>query len=170
MKTKMIVLAMHGSPPSDFPRRELAEFFGLHSRMEHAPAPERSALEDRYAELEAKMRNWPRTVENDRFWAASTELADHLSQVTDCGVVVGFNEFCAPDLDAALEQAATVGAELVIVVTPMMTRGGTHAEIDIPAAVERAQERHPGTPIKYAWPFEGLSVAQFLAEQIGRLV
>ena len=32
----------------------------------------------------------------------------------------------------------------VLVVTPMMTRGGEHVEREIPAAVARARRRHPG--------------------------
>lgn len=166
---RVIVLAMHGAPPSDFPRRELAEFFSLHSRMESAPPSGRSPQGARYAELEAKMRSWPRNAENDPFWAASRALADELSRVTACGVGVGFNEFCAPDLDAALDQAAARGQE-VVVVTPMMTRGGSHAETEIPTAVQRAQERHPEVSMKYAWPFDDAAVAEFLAEQISRLV
>jgi sirohydrochlorin ferrochelatase len=50
----------------------------------------------------------------------------------------------------------------------MMTRGGEHSEVDIPAAIARAQGRHPTTPIRYAWPFEAREVAQFLAGQITR--
>jgi len=169
MKT-VIVLAMHGAPPRDFPRREMGEFFSLHARVGHAAGAEGTELERRYAELHAKMRSWPRSAQNDRFWAASHELADHLSRATGHEVVVGFNEFCGPDLDEALGQAVAQDVERVIVLTPMMTRGGEHAEVDIPAAVQRAQERHPGVPIKYLWPFEYTHVAQFLAEQIGRVV
>ena len=116
------------------------------------------------------MRAWPRTAQNDPFWAASQDLSAHLSQATGYEVVVGFNEFCAPDIDAALEQAIARAAERVIVITPMMTLGGEHAAVDIPAAVRRAQERHPGVSISYAWPFEVSQVAQFLADQIGREV
>jgi hypothetical protein len=43
MKT-IVVLAMHGAPPNGFPKRELAEWFGLHGRMEHAGDAERAAL------------------------------------------------------------------------------------------------------------------------------
>ena len=49
-----------------------------------------------------------------------------------------------------------------------MTRGGEHSESDIPAAVQRAQSRHPGLPIVYAWPFDTGAVARFLAAQIAR--
>jgi sirohydrochlorin cobaltochelatase len=167
MKT-VIVLAMHGAPPRDFPRQEMGEFFALHSRMDHAAGPERAPLQQRYAELEKTMRSWPRTAQNDRFWAASHELASHLSQATGHKVLVGFNEFCAPDLDEALDQAVARSAEQVIVVTPMMTRGGEHAEVDIPEAVRIAQERHPAVSILYVWPFDPAQVAQFLAAQIER--
>jgi sirohydrochlorin cobaltochelatase len=163
----VIVLAMHGAPPNDFPEQEMGEFFGLHARLERAAGPERAVLERRYAALGAKMRAWPRTGQNDRFWAASHQLADHLSQTTGDAVIVGFNEFCAPDLDVALDQAVESGAEQVVVVTAMMTRGGQHAEKDIPAAVARAQERHPPVSFVYVWPFDVAQVAEFLAVQIG---
>lgn len=161
-----VVLAMHGAPPSDFPRREMAEWFELHGRMEHAGGAERTALEQRYAELDERMRAWPRTAENDPFHASSLEMAAQLSEAIGLPVLVGFNEFCAPSLDGVLEQAIAQGAEKVVVVTPMMTRGGEHAQRDIPAAIQRVQERHPGVPIVYAWPFASVDVASFLAARI----
>jgi sirohydrochlorin cobaltochelatase len=48
----------------------------------------------------------------------------------------------------------------------MMTQGGIHAEIQIPATVKQARERHPGVSIRYAWPFDPSEVAQFLAKRI----
>ncbi len=163
---QIVVLAMHGAPPLDFPREEIAEWFGLHSRLEQAVGPQREGLERRHAELEAKMRAWPRTLQNDPFWAASLELGRHLSQAAGCQVLVGFNEFCSPSLDEVLEQAASRGLDQVVVVTPMMTRGGEHSEVDIPAAIRRAHERHPDQAIQYVWPFEMAEVARFLAAQI----
>ena len=164
----VIVLAMHGAPPNDFPRHEMAELFGLHARLEHAAGPERTALERRHAELDAKVCAWPRTAQNDPYHAGSQDLAAHLSRATRHEVIVGFNEFCAPDLDEALDWAIAHGAKKVIVVTPMMTPGGEHSEVDIPAAIWRAQERHPTIDILYAWPFEASEVAQFLATQAAR--
>ena len=107
---------------------------------------------------------------NDPFYAASQRLAAQLGQVTGTEVIVGFNEFCTPDLDEALDQAAARGAERVVVVTPMMTTGGEHAEADIPGAVAHARERHSGISFIYAWPFEVGEVARFLATQIERFV
>ncbi len=169
MKT-VIVLAMHGVPPNDFPERETAELFSLQTRAKGASGVERLALERRHQELEAKMRAWPRTAQNDPFYIASQELATHLSEATGCEVIVGFNEFCAPSLDDTLSKATERGTDKVIVVTPMMTRGGEHAEVDIPRAVEAAQARNPKIPIIYAWPFRVSDVASFLATQIVNLL
>jgi sirohydrochlorin cobaltochelatase len=165
-----IVLAMHGAPPVDFPGDELAEFFGLHMRLEHGPpgGEQRARLEARYAELEEKVRTWPRTPQNDPFYAASLEMAAHLEAATGSRVVVGFNEFCSPTLDEALDEAAAADVQQVVVVTPMMTRGGEHAERDIPAAIDRARAEHTDAEFLYAWPFEAADVAAFLAGQIER--
>jgi len=157
---------MHGSPPTDFPRGELQEFFTLHARMHSAPPERPQEMRQRYAELEARMRNWPRNADNDPFFAASKELARLLSDAAGCPVELGFNEFCAPGLDEALDRAASRSPAEVIVVTPMMTRGGEHSEQDIPQAIERARARHPHVRFRYAWPFDAARVARFLAEQL----
>ena len=56
----------------------------------------------------------------------------------------------------------------MVVVTPMMTRGGEHSEVDIPAAVDEAGKRHPETRYVYVWPFDTAAVAGFLANQISK--
>jgi sirohydrochlorin cobaltochelatase len=48
----------------------------------------------------------------------------------------------------------------------MMTRGGEHAEQDIPAALERARNRHPKEKFVYIWPFSAQNIAEFLNSQI----
>ncbi len=88
-----------------------------------------------------------------------------LSHAADCEVFLGFDEFCAPSLDEALDRATASEADSVLVVTPTMTQGGAHSERDIPAAISRARERHPGKRIVYAWPFPVGDVAAFLAGQ-----
>ncbi len=165
MKSR-IVLAMHGAPPLDYPRAELSEFFGLHARMEHAPAEQRAAIAPRYFELDRKVRSWPRTPENDPFYAGACALADALSTAAGCEVLLGFNEFCAPSLEEALDQSAASGAGHVVVITPMVTRGGEHSEKEIPAAVQDAQQRYPQVEFRYAWPLDLQAVAQFLAGQV----
>ena len=166
----VIVLVMHGAPPRDFPKAELGEFFGLASRIKQVNGPERTVMEARHAELEAKMRAWPRTAQNDPFHAASREMADSLQQATGSQVIVAFGEFCAPRMNEAMDQAAALSPRRVVVITPMMTRGGEHSEVDIPTQVRRAQERHPSVEFMYIWPFELPEVTRFLANQIDHFV
>jgi sirohydrochlorin cobaltochelatase len=174
MKT-VIVLAMHGVPPRDFPRDELVEFFGLEARLGaegagHGAGPGSDTARRRHADLDGRIRSWPRTAGNDPFFDASTALAAELERATGHEVILGFNEFCAPDLDEALDRAAAARPDKVVVVTAMMTPGGEHAEADIPRAIARARERHPGLPMVYAWPFEVGATAGFLAQQMKRFL
>jgi sirohydrochlorin cobaltochelatase len=166
----IIVLAMHGAPPLDFPAEEMTEFMGLHARIGHGHGPDASALRQRYVDIEAKMRAWPRTGQNDPFYAGSQDLARQLRQESGLEVLVGFNEFCAPTLDDVLERAASREAEKIVVITPMMTRGGEHSAIDIPEAIRRAQQKFPAQKIVYAWPFPTEDIAGFLATQITRFL
>ena len=172
--TTVIVLAVHGAPPRDYPAQELAEFLGLHARLEHAGnAPGASGartaqIEDRHAALESKIRAWARTPSNDPFHAGSIRIGAELEKAAGVPVIVGFNEFCGPSLEDALNRAAAL-YDRAIVVTPMLTTGGGHAEAEIPKAIERARARHPRTTFMYAWPFAARDVAAFLAAQVARM-
>ena len=167
MKT-VIVLAMHGVPPNDFPPEEMREFFELHGRLEVSSVSPSPALKSRYDVLEDKVKRWPRTHLNDPYHAASYELARALRNECSIPIIVGFNEFCAPSIEEALAQAVAERAGKIIVITTMMTRGGEHAERDIALAVNRARQKFPDVEMIYAWPFETVRIAQFLAEHIGR--
>jgi sirohydrochlorin cobaltochelatase len=166
MKRAVIVLAMHGAPPADFPRPEFTEFMSLHGRIGHGHGATDESLRVRYVELEKRMRAWPRNAQNDPFFVGSQELAERLSRQSSLEVILGFNEFCAPSLDEAFDRAAATDAETIIALTPMMTSGGEHSEADIPAAIERAKTRHPRKRIIYAWPFATEDVARFLTSQL----
>jgi sirohydrochlorin cobaltochelatase len=163
---KMVILAMHGAPPNDFPLNEKTEMFDLHNQLEHDGG--NITMVSRYTELEKKMRCWPRTDDNDPFYTASQELAQALSKEIELTVLTGFNEFCAPSLEETLELAAANGADSLIVVTTMMTRGGEHAEVDIARVVASFQRKHPGIKTTYAWPFKTTEVAHFLAAHIAK--
>ena len=169
MKT-IIILAMHGSPPKDFPPRELGEFFGLHARMESAPRSMDDASRERYAELDRKMRSWKRTAENDPFYAGSLALVNNLAETSELETRLAFNEFCDPPLESAIRQAVADGAKRIVVVTPMMTAGGEHAEVEIPAELERLKAELSGVDLVYAWPFNPRDVALFLNAHVQRFL
>jgi len=50
----------------------------------------------------------------------------------------------------------------------MMTRGGEHAEKDIPDELETLRSSYPNLEIKYAWPFDPAEITRFLAGQVKR--
>jgi sirohydrochlorin cobaltochelatase len=116
------------------------------------------------------MRRWPRTPENDPFHAGSHRLAERLRRATGLEVIVAFNEFCGPSVEEALGQAASNGAGRIVAITPMMTPGGEHSEVDIPNAIERARRNHPQVEFAYAWPFDEEEIAGFLAAQVNRFL
>src|SRR5262245_46564664 len=122
MKT-IIVLAMHGMPPRDFPKAEMAEYFSHYHPFHHGAQGDAQA-HARFHDLEQKMRRWPRTPQNDAFYGAANALAAQLKVASTFDTIVGFNEFCAPDMDEAYDEAVQKGAQRVIVITPMMTPGG----------------------------------------------
>ena len=147
----------------------MMELFGLHARLDHpGGGPEHEALHMRHHELEEKMRAWPRTEENDPYHAASHDLAHHLREETGLQVYVGFNEFCGPTVEEAIDLAMEAGVDRVVVLTTMMTGGGDHSEKDIPASLEKARAKHFNVEIVYAWPFELPDVARFLAAHVHR--
>jgi hypothetical protein len=58
MKT-VVVLAMHGSPPRDFPKAQVALVVGLHMWLERASGPVRAMIERYHTRLDARRhRSW----------------------------------------------------------------------------------------------------------------
>lgn len=165
MKT-IVVLAMHGTPPNDFPPADLGEFFALHLRVEASHGAVPPEILQQFQALESRLRAWPRNETNDPFNAGSMALGRQLEAALGHKVIVGFNEFCAPSLAETFEAAVDQGAQTIVVATPMMTRGGEHSELDIPEAMDAARRRHPDVIFRYAWPFQPGRVATFLAEHI----
>jgi sirohydrochlorin cobaltochelatase len=161
---------MHGMPPKDFPQQDLREFFALYGKAESAPNSLSDAQRQKYLQLHEKMRNWPRNPENDPFHAAAAELGSLLKRELSCPIYVAFNEFCSPSIDEAIASAAARDYARILIVTPMLTRGGDHAEVEIPSAVDGARKRFPNTHFIYCWPFDSHDIANFLATQIRRFL
>jgi len=161
-KRQVIVLAVHGVPPRDFPLQELREYFELSFKAEYSPFSLSEPEIGRLTELERKMRLWPRTEKNDPFYFGSLKISQALESLAGCKVILGFNEFCAPSIEEALEEACRQKAETVLVLTPMLTPGGEHAAREIPEAIKKVKAGHPGVRIIYVWPFEPEEIARFL--------
>jgi len=75
-----IVLIMHGMPPRDFPEDEKIRFYKLRAAMKDAGHIAESR--DAHDSLDAKMRDWPRTPENDPFYTFSMGLGRKLEKKT----------------------------------------------------------------------------------------
>jgi sirohydrochlorin cobaltochelatase len=123
-------------------------------------------LQERYDQLDTKMRAWPRTPKNDPFHAGSIDIASNLPEVTQLVAIPRFNEFCRSCHEQAFEQVIKSDPDKIIVITPMMTRGGRHSEVDIPAVIKRIESQYSEVSIDYIEPFYSAQVAQLLAAQI----
>ena len=165
MKT-IIVLAAHGAPATDCPRRTIGIFMALESMPRLVKRF--GFLQRLKASLDRTVRFWPRTAENDPYREGVQELAGRIVAQTGCEVISGYLEFCAPDIGACIDEAVGRGADRVIVATTMTTRGGEHSEVEIREIVEAAQKRHPSTRIVYVWPFDTDRVARMFADEIAR--
>jgi len=101
----VIVLAMHGSPPLDFPEGEMTEFMGLHARLGHQHTrgerakPSLRSVGGQDAGLAADR---PKRPLLRRVAGAGQAPSSGVGARSDHRV----NEFCAPTLDEALERAA----------------------------------------------------------------
>jgi sirohydrochlorin cobaltochelatase len=160
-----VVLVGHGAVPTDLPREDLARLKALEgTRRARGAAP---TGEERA--LDAAIRAWPRTPATDPYQAGLETLGARLRPlVAPAALVLAYNEFCAPALDAAVDRLVADGVRRIVVVPSMLTPGGVHSEIEIPDTIARLRGRHPAVTLRYAWPFDLDAVAALLAAQIVR--
>jgi sirohydrochlorin cobaltochelatase len=161
-----IVLAMHGSPPLDFPGEEMAFFYGTHLHIEHDPNSVDDKTKKRAEAIEEKMKNWSRTAENDPYYTAGMKIGKNIEETTGIETFVGFNEFCNPTIQDALLEALKSNPDKIFVTTTMMTPGGEHQEKDIPEAINEITEKYPDKEIIYVWPYDITEVAKFIGDHI----
>lgn len=160
----IIIIAAHGEPAADCPRAKIGMLMALESMHRHVSRL--VFLQRLQHRLDRQIRFWPRTKATDPYKAGVEDLAGRIAARTGFEVIAGYNEFCAPDIGAAIDEAVARGAGRVIVATTMTTRGGGHAETEIRDIVAAAQARHPAAQILYAWPFDPDRVAGLFAEEI----
>jgi len=163
MARDLVLLVGHGAPPRDLSPALVARLKQLEGERRRHGTP---MGEEEHA-LDERLRQHPRTAENDPYFQGLSRLAEALRPLLG-GVELrlAFNEFCAPSLDQAIDHAVVDGAEQIWVVSSMWTQGGVHAEEEIPETIEAARRRHPQLRITYAWPFDAAEVARFLAEHL----
>lgn len=168
-----VVLIGHGAPATDCPPRLIGELMSLEWRGDHSHGQgghdHHGAGGSRAAELDAQIRNWPRTEANDPYKAGLERLAAVLRPLLPTDLfAIGYNEFCQPTIAAAVEGVIRAGATRVLVMSTMMTPGGVHSERDIPRALEPVRAQHPAVAIDYVWPFDLHDVAALLAGHVRR--
>lgn len=163
-----MILVGHGAAPADCPRELVAELKALEGRRQ-AQGGFAAPMSPREAELDARIRSWPRTPANDPYQAGLEDIARQLRMfLGSAPVVAAFNEFCAPSVEEAAERLVKAGCSKVSVATVMLTRGGLHSELEIPAIVAKLKALHPKTEFAYAWPYDNVQVAELIARQLRR--
>lgn len=161
------MLIGHGGTASDTPRAMISEL----KRLEGERQARKSAVTPREAELDKQVREWPRTPETDPYKSGVEAIAAALApKLGGRRLVTAYNEFCAPSVEDAIEGLVAEGYQSITLISTMFTRGGVHAEYEIPAIVRDTREKHPRLSIEYAWPFDAGFIAGFLAEQLAKAV
>ena len=167
-KNEAIVLIGHGGSASDIPRALVSELKRLEGERQMRKA---LVMSPREAELDKQVREWPRTRETDPYKYGVEEIAAALApKLGGRRLVVAYNEFCAPSVEDAIEKLVVEGYKRILLISTMFTRGGIHAEFEIPAIVVETRKKHPGVNVEYAWPYEPGFIADFLAAQLARAV
>ncbi len=164
-----VVLIGHGAPATDCPPQWIGELMSLEWRGEqgHGGHSHDHGGSGRAAELDAKIRDWPRTPANDPYQAGLTRLAEALRPLLPTDLfAVGYNEFCRPSISEVIADVVRQGATRVLVLPTMLTPGGVHSEVDIPRALEAARRAHPQAAIEYLWPFDVGQIGALLAQQV----
>jgi sirohydrochlorin cobaltochelatase len=168
MTKEAIVLIGHGGTASDTPKAMVGELKRLEGERQARREMKMSARE---AELDKIVREWPRTPATDAYKYGVEEIAKALAPKLDGRkLVTAYNEFCAPSVEDAIEGLVAEGFGRILLISTMFTRGGIHAECEIPGIVSEARKKHPGVQVEYAWPFDAGFLADFLAAQLSRAI
>ena len=160
-----VILVGHGAVPGDCPRdlvTRLKALEGSRRATGERPSPEERALD-------ARIRLWPRSPATDPYQAGLEALAARMRPLLGgAALAVAYNEFCAPTLEEAAATLVAEGSRRIAVVPSMLTPGGVHSEVEIPAALGELRRAHPSVRFDYAWPFDLEAVARLLAAQVAR--
>jgi sirohydrochlorin cobaltochelatase len=162
--SNVTILVGHGAPPRDCPGELVSRLKRLEAERRRGGAP--SVMNDEERALDRRIREWPRTPDNDPYREGVESLARRLAEALGGRVVTAYNEFCAPSLEDAVSSLVRQGVQSFTVVPTMLTQGGVHSELEIPEALAALREAHPDVAIVYAWPFDEARLAAVLAEHV----
>jgi sirohydrochlorin cobaltochelatase len=158
-----VILVGHGGIPKDCPYELVMKL----KRLEAQRRATGGAPTAEEAELDRRIRRWPRTGSNDPYRAGLEALAARLEPLLEGSLFrIAYNEYCAPTLEEAVEELLKEGVGQITVISSMLTPGGSHAEIEIPQTIDHLRRAHPGVVFRYAWPFDLDVVAGMLAAQV----
>ena len=158
-----VILIGHGGLPKDIPSEVVEKFMRLHkSRVKT-----RGEASEQEIELDNIIRRWNRTPETDPYKYGLENLASHMKKFLEEFIVkTAYNEFCYPTIEEAVEELVEEGASKIILVTTMITRGGSHSEREIPEELEVLRKKYKDIDIQYAWPFDMDTFAIFLSDHV----
>ena len=163
--TRGVILVGHGGIPKDCPSDLVTKL----KRLEGLRRQNGQPVSAEEAELDRKIRQWPRNAKTDPYRTGLEALASELRPLLNGALfAVAYNEFCAPTLEEAVADLVEQGVSDIVVITTMFTPGGSHSEVEIPEIIDQLRKQHPGIVLRYAWPFDLNLVAKTLAEQLRR--
>ena len=158
-----VILVGHGGLPSDMPSDIVEKFMRLHKTRVKAGGE----ASDQEIELDNTIRRWARTPDSDPYKSGLENLATHMEKfLNDFIVKTAYNEFCYPTIEEAIGELDVDKVTRIILVTTMITRGGSHSEKEIPEELEVLREKFKDIDIQYAWPFDMDSFALFLSDHV----
>ena len=158
-----VILIGHGGLPSDIPKELVEDFMKVHKQRVRT----KTAITSKEKDLESIIRNWERTPESDPYKSGLEKLAVHLAPKLEHYILkTAYNEFCFPSIEQAADQLAEENVTEVILITTMITPGGSHSESEIPEEVDALRLKYPNMNFQYAWPYDLDIFSNLLSEHI----
>ena len=160
---RAIILVGHGGLPSDIPGEIVEKFMRLHK----ARVKTGGEATSQEVELDNTIRRWRRTPETDPYQSGLVALASRMGKFLKNFIVkTAYNEFCYPTIKESVRELVEGNVSKIILVTTMITRGGSHSEQEIPEELEALRKKFKDIDIQYAWPFDMDTFALFLSTHV----
>ena len=160
---RAVILVGHGGLPSDIPSEIVEKFMRLHK----ARVKTGGEATSQEVELDNTIRRWRRTPETDPYQSGLEALASRMEKFLKNFIVkTAYNEFCYPTIEESVGELVEGNVSKIILLTTMITRGGSHSEQEIPAELEVLRKKFKDIDIQYAWPFDMDTFALFLSTHV----